>query len=185
MRSALQYRGLLLFAAILIHASFGPTTRAQDVTAPNVQIPHDHDPKRLDYYCTSVMCTGSNSYTVVKGMGNSYPGDLWTRVASVCPNGYTVDPQPVSSRVCNLTDVTDVDGFNQMSLARVAGSPSPCWKVHCFLCYCDGSPGRDIFTSGHSYCMAVQKGREALCEMKDPCKRGYLKFCVVKSPCSQ
>ena len=184
MRSRIQCQGFLLLTAFITQAVLCTASSAQEAAAPNIQVPPKYEPERLVFCCVSVMCNGSNSYTVVKGMGFTCPGDLWDRVNAFCPNGYTVDPSPVGVEICVDVDVTPIDSMSA-EIARLALSEAPRWKLRGYLCYCDGSPGRDLATSGSSYCEALQKARRSLLRMKDPCKRAYLKFCVVESPSPQ
>lgn len=176
---------LLLFTAIALQLAVSSATLAQEIA--NYGLSYTVDPPAVaprTNFCVSVMCQGSNSFTTVKGTSEA---DMWDRVNQKCPNGYVVDPQPVPNITCLMIDVWTPDGGGdndfQMNIMRF--NVSPPWKIHAYLCYCDGSPGRDLPVSGATYCEAVQKARTALCEMKDPCKAAYLKFCVVKSPCSQ
>lgn len=184
MRFRLYCQRLMLLTALLTQAVSCAVSNAQEPAAANMQVAPKQEPERLLFFCVSIMCNGSNSYTIVKGMGETYPGDLWDRVNAACPDGYTVESGPVSPDICVDVDVTDVDSLSATQ-AKVASSASTRWRVHGYLCYCDGSPGRDLTTSGDSYCEAVQKARRILIKLKDPCKRAYLKFCVVESPAPQ
>ncbi len=66
------------------------TSFAQELSAPNIPSTAIHQPpgeSRPQFYCLWVQCKDANSYTLVKGMGYMYPGDLWDRINYVCPNG--------------------------------------------------------------------------------------------------
>jgi hypothetical protein len=51
-------------------------------------------------------------------------------------------------------------------------------RVNAKFVYCDCSPELRITTSGSTYSEAIQKARRFLCKYRNPCKRGYLCFCL-------
>lgn len=188
----IRCRALLLVTAIFAQITLAGVTLAQQVATPIVQMPQVihafQDPPKYGERCCClwVKCEGSNSWTIIKACGPNCEEDVHQRAAAYCKyQGYIVDTEPVDTDLCIEVDETFPIESVHAELGKMALAAPVRWKVHGYLCYCDGTTGRDFPMSGATYCEVVQRLRKRLLEYKDPCKRAYLKFCVLQSPCEQ
>ena len=131
-------------------------------------------------YCLGVMCVGSNVYSIVVASGNTSEEatqNLNQQIASLCPNG-VADTQEIDESTCGLMEEpVPIPTFGFYGNA-IRGT----WEVRGTLKYCDGTPGWQYTASGSTKCEAIAKARAILCRLKDPCKRAYLCYCVLKQP---
>jgi len=157
---------------------------AQSSVSAGVQVPIPPEVRTLSCFCLAVKCSGADVYEVVKACDPDpavAEQMAWHAANQMCVNSGGVEHTlPVPKLVCRLIEIPGPDE----EMAYRTAQPSGTWVVEGRLYYCDGSPGIKATFSGCSTCEAIRKGREFLCAMKDPCKRGYLKFCIKQSPCA-
>jgi hypothetical protein len=182
----------LLVALVAICSTFA-TTKSADAQSPSgyyvvpcqtiMPDPPTTEPPTTEppfKYCVGVMCVGSNLYEIVIGTGNTSEEatqDADEKMAWLCPNGVAAT-QPIDDITCGLMEEpVPIPTYGFYGNA-VRGT----WEIRGTLTYCDGSPGWQYTASGSTKCEAIAKARAILCRLKDPCKRAYLCYCILKQP---
>jgi hypothetical protein len=170
-----------------------PSLCAQSVThqdsVSQIVPPPPQDPSRPVKVCVGVLIEEYPSpyYKIVPGWGPDYTiaRERAEENARKCsPTGNIIDEGyddicehvecPTCASPCNIIDAI-------ATKAMPAVWPTNQCRIRGKLVYCDGTAGFEITFAGATYCETLQKARTVLCKKKDPCKRGYLKFCIESS----
>jgi hypothetical protein len=175
-----------MFAVLLIAAQVAIAHRASSQDPSQQVQPGVPVPPHYSVYscCYNVLCEGANFYVPVKSQSAVSQEDAcaqaMNQATQLCPGGIG-DMYQLTPRACKLLSISDA-----IALRSAAPSDSNNWQVVATLCYCDGTPGVRATIAGANRCDALSNAREFLCEVKmqtHPCKRAFMKFCVVKRPC--
>jgi hypothetical protein len=174
-------QSLVLFA--LSQSAFSQNLSPQIVP----QIP----PHGAIVYCCAymVLCEGASEYVSVKVTSAVSQEDACQKAEykalQLCEKGIVDMYQLLlPPKLCMSLEYAE-----RMEMARMSTMPAPPsykWKVMASLCYCDGTIGATIPVVGNTRCEVMRDARELLCIIKNathPCKRAYMKFCIVKTPC--
>ena len=181
---------LVLAAWICLSACALRTSDAQVMshqTYPVVPGVVPHQTFSISSYCIAYKCIGESEGGVVKATDPD-PAEAQRKalelVSAACPLGveYWSQLSGPSCRVIVETDPEPVPGGGSLYRLRAVSDK---WVVKASLIYCDGSPGyKDVMIEGATKCEAIQNARLVLlCELKDPCKRAYMTYCIAKQPC--
>lgn len=156
---------------------------------PSVPIP----PVLMPYCCAyAYKCAGGTWKTLKGTSAVSHEVACGNAVAEInlrCPNGAEMYPIPLLPFMCMLISNDEISNAESAMMAAVhePSMDSNKWQVVGTLCYCDGTEGIEARVAGATRCQAICNARAILCEIKKlthPCKRAYIKFRVVQSPCA-